>query len=128
MPVIVGPSTITINHNNRFLIAQPDASVTPTDDVGFFAQDTRFVSGYRVTINGRAPTLVNASRIEHFSVRHVFTTPELPLGSGALGAASPKLPARSIGLQLDRTVSDGIHEDYDLTSYASEPVRLVLEI
>ena len=128
MPVIVGPSTITINHNNRFLIAQPDASMAATDDVGFFAQDTRFVSAYRVTINGRVPTLVNASKIEHYSARHAFTTPELPLGSGALGSASPLLPARSIGFQLDRTVSDGIHEDYDLTSYAAAPVRLVLEI
>ena len=128
MPVVVGPSTITINHNNRFLIAQPDATMTPTDDVGFFAQDTRFVSGYRVTINGRAPLLLNASKIEHFSARHAFTTPELPLGTGTLGSSAPSLPPRSIGFQLDRTVSEGIHEDYDLTSYAPEPVRLVLEI
>jgi len=128
VPVVVGPSTITINHNNRFLIAQPDATMTPTDDVGFFAQDTRFVSGYRVTINGRAPLLLNASKIEHFSARHAFTTPELPLGTGTLGSSAPSLPPRSIGFQLDRTVSEGIHEDYDLTSYAPEPVRLVLEI
>ena len=128
MPVIVGPSTITINHNNRFLIAQPDATMAPGDDVGFFARDTRFVSGYRVTVNGRAPLLINASRIEHFSARHEFTTPELPLGTGVMGSAAPALPARSIGLRLDRTLSDGIHEDYDLTSYAPTPVRLVLEV
>ena len=128
MPVIVGPSTITINHNNRFLIAQPDATMAPTDDVGFFARDTRFVSGYRVTINGRPPLLINASRIEHFSARHEFTTPELPLGTGVLGSAAPSLPARSIGLRLDRTISEGVHEDYDLISYAPAPVRLVLEV
>ena len=124
MSIIVGPSTITINHNDRFLIAQPDATMTPTDDVGFFGRDTRFVSGYRLTINGRAPILLDASRIEHFSARHEFTSPELPLGSGVLGANAPSLPARSIGLRLDRSISDGIHEDYDLTSYAAIPVRL----
>jgi glycogen debranching enzyme-like protein/mannosylglycerate hydrolase MGH1-like protein len=126
--VIVGPATITINHNNRFVIAQPDATMAATDDVGFFARDTRFVSGYRLTINGRPPLLLNASRIEHFSARHEFTTPELPLGSGVLGANAPRLPARSIGLRLDRTISEGVHEDYDLTSYAADPVRLILDV
>ena len=87
MAVIVGPSTLTINHNNRFLIAQPDASIAATDDVGFFDQDTRFVSTYCVTLNGRAPLLLNAARIEHFSVRHEFASPELPLGTGALGTS-----------------------------------------
>ena len=128
MPVIVGPSTITINHNNRFLIAQPDASMAPTDDIGFFAQDTRFVSAFAVTINGRAPLLLNASRIEHFSVRHEFTTPELPLGTGVLGSGALTLQPRAIGLRLDRTISEGIHEDYDLVNYSAAPVRLILEI
>ncbi len=128
MPVLVGSSDITINHNDRFLIARPDATMREGDDVGFFARDTRFVSAYRVSLNGRAPTLLNASRIEHFSVRHEFTTPELPLGTGVLGSASPSLPARSIGLRLDRTISGGVHEDYEITSYARDPVRLVLEI
>ena len=128
MAVIVGPSTITINHNNRFLIAQPDATIAPSDDVGFFAQDTRFVSTYGVTINGRAPVLLNAARIEHFSVRHEFASPELPLGTGALGASGISLPPRSIGFRLDRTISEGIHEDYDLVSYAPIPVRLILEL
>ena len=128
MPVIVGPSTITISHNNRFLIAQPDASMAPNDDVGFFALDTRFVAAHSVTINGRAPLLLNASRVEHYSVRHEFTTPELPLGTGGLGPSAFTLPARSIGLRLDRTISEGVHEDYDLVSYAAAPVRLVLEV
>ena len=128
MGVVVGPATITINHNNRFLIAQPDATMMSTDDVGFFAQDTRMVSGYRVTINGRAPILLNAARIEHFSVRHAFTTPEIPLGTGVLGASAPSLPPRSIGFQLDRTVSEGVHEDYDLVSYAPAPTRVLLEV
>jgi glycogen debranching enzyme len=128
VPVIVGPSTITISHNNRFLIAQPDASMAPNDDVGFFAQDTRFVAAHRMTINGRAPLLLNASRVEHYSVRHEFTTPELPLGTGALGPSALILPARSIGLRLDRTISEGIHEDYDFVSYAAAPVRLSLEV
>jgi glycogen debranching enzyme len=128
VPVIVGPSTITINHNNRFVIAQPDASISPEDDVGFFAADTRFVSRYELSINGRRPTLLNAATIEHFSVRHEFVSPEIPLGTGALGAAATVLPARAIGLTLERTIADGVHEDYDFVSFASQPARLVIEV
>jgi glycogen debranching enzyme len=126
--VAIGPSTITINHDDRFLVAQPDATLAPGDDVGFFARDTRFVSGYRVTVNGHDPLLLNAASITYFSVRHEFVTPELPLGTGLFGADAVTLPARSIGLRLDRTIKGGIHEDYDLTSYAPDPVRLVLEV
>ncbi|MBA2254412.1 MAG: amylo-alpha-1,6-glucosidase [Chloroflexi bacterium] len=128
MDVAIGPSTITINHDDRFLVAQPDGTMAPGDDVGFFARDTRFVSGYRLTVNGRDPVLLNAASITHFSVRHEMVTPELPLGTGLFGAGAATLPARSIGLRLDRTIKGGIHEDYDLTSYAPQPVRLLLEV
>jgi len=43
--------------------------MAPQDDVGFFARDTRFVSGYNVTINGRLPLLLDAIAVEHFSSR-----------------------------------------------------------
>src|ERR1700736_5400818 len=70
MPVTVGPSTLTINHDRQFLISQPNATMAPQDDVGFYARDTRFVSGYSVTINGRLPLLLDAITVEHFSARH----------------------------------------------------------
>ena len=128
MSVVVGSSTITINHNDRFLVAQADATMSPSDDVGFFGRDTRLVAGYRLTINGRPPVLLNAARVEHFSARHEFTSPELPISSGGLGTEAPTLPPGSLGLRLDRTISEGIHEDYELTSYAPVEVRLVLEV
>src|SRR5438874_964577 len=80
MPVTVGPSTLTINHDRQFLISQPNATMAAQDDVGFYARDTRFVSGYGVTINGRPPRLLDAITVEHFSARYEFMTPELHLG------------------------------------------------
>ena len=55
-------------------------------------------------------------------------TPELPLGPGSGAGADGLLPEGSIGLRLERTILEGIHEDYDLTNYAMHPVRVVLEI
>src|SRR6266851_4798366 len=86
MPVTVGPSTLTINHDRQFLISQPNATMAPQDDVGFYGRDTRFVSGYSVTINGVKPLLLEAITVEHFSARHEFMTPELRLAPGAARA------------------------------------------
>ena len=128
MPVTVGPSTLTINHDRQFLISQPNATMAPQDDVGFYARDTRFVSGYGVTINGRLPLLLDAITVEHFSARYEFMTPELHLGGASGAGADGTLPERSVGFRLERTILEGVHEDYDLTNYATYPVRILLEI
>ena len=128
MPVTVGPSTLTINHDRQFLISQPNATMAAQDDVGFYARDTRFVSGYGVTINGRLPRLLDAITVEHFSARYEFMTPELHLGPASDASADGILPEGSVGFRLERTILEGVHEDYDLTNYATHPVRLLLEM
>src|SRR5438105_2985943 len=128
MPVTVGPSTLTINHDRQFLVCQPDATMSVHDHVGFYALDTRFVSGYAVLINGRKPVLIDAVTVNHFAARHEFMTPELPLGVGFGSTREEVIPERSIGFRLGRTILEGIHEDYDLVNYAPRPVRIVLEV
>src|SRR5438552_16387242 len=129
MPVTHGTPTITINHDHQFMVSEPNATMEPSAGVGFFARDTRFVSGYSVTINGRVPLLLDASTIDHFSVRHEFTTPELPLAGTRNGAEHDLiLPGRAIGFRLDGTICEGIHEDYDLVRYAPHPLRRILEV
>ena len=53
-PVQVGPSTITINRDDRVLVCQPDGRILGDDD-GFFTRDTRFISGYDAADQRRAP-------------------------------------------------------------------------
>ena len=129
MPVTHGAPTITINHDHQLLVCDANATMVATAGVGFFARDTRFVSGYSLTINGRVPLLLDASPFDHFSARWEFTSPELPLAGTLNGAEHDViLEERAIGIRLDRTILEGIHEDYDLISYAAEPVRLILEV
>src|SRR5436309_79265 len=129
MPVTHGVPTITINHDHQFLVCDTNATMVPTGGVGFFARDTRFVSGYNLTINGRVPLLLDASPFDHFSARWEFTSPELPLAGTRNGAEHDViLEERALGIRLDRTIFEGIHEDYDLINYAAEPVRLILEV
>ena len=121
LPIQVGPSTITMNRDDRFVVCQPDGRIERLAEEGFFARDTRFVSGYEVFLNGQRPALLNASPVQFFSSRFEYTNPELLDRDGVV-------PRNSLGLRIDRTVSGGVHEDYDIVNYGRRPVRLTIEI
>ena len=72
-------------------------------------------------INGRRPVLLGSTPIQFFSSRFEFT-------NDAMVDADGPVPRQSLGLRLDRTVSDAVHEDIDLVNYASRPVRLTIEV
>jgi glycogen debranching enzyme len=120
-PVQVGPSTITINRDDRVLVCQPDGRIVGDAQDGFFTRDTRFISAYDVWINGGRPILLNSAPIQFFSSRYEFTNDLLLDDFGPV-------PRQSLALRLDRTVSEGVHEDYDLVNYSRRPVRLTIEI
>jgi glycogen debranching enzyme len=120
-PISVGPSTITMNRDDRVLVCQPDATITGTGDDGFFTRDTRFVSGYDLWLNGRRPILLNSSPIRFFSARYEFT-------NDALFDDAGPIERQTLSIRLDRTVSGGVHEDIDIINFARRPVRLVVEV
>ncbi|HEX7222810.1 MAG TPA: glycogen debranching N-terminal domain-containing protein, partial [Candidatus Limnocylindrales bacterium] len=120
-PVQVGPSAITINRDDRFLVCQPDGRIAGGVDDGFFTRDTRFISGYELFINGRPPLLLNSAPIQFFSARFEFTN------EAFLDDRGP-VERQSLAIRLDRTVSGGVHEDLDIVNYARRPVRLTIEI
>ena len=121
LPIQVGPSTITMNRDDRFVVCQPDGRIDREAEEGFFARDTRFVSGYKLFINGQRPLLLNASPVQFFSSRFEYSNPELLDRDGIV-------PRQSLALRIDRTVSGGVHEDYDLVNYGRRTVRLTIEI
>lgn len=121
LPIQVGPASITINRDDRVMVCQPDGWIDPHAEEGFFARDTRLVSGYGLWVNGRRPLLLNSSPVQFYSARFEYTNPELLDPGGVVSR-------HSLSLRLDRTVSGGVHEDYDLVNYGARSVRLVIEI
>ncbi len=122
MEISVGPPTVTIHADDQFCVCAPNAEMSSTLEQGFFAADTRLVSGYRLKLGNQRLTLLNSSAVAHHSARFEFTNPAI------LQANGEELPENYLHLRLDRTIGDGLHEDYELTSYAREPVLLDLEI
>jgi glycogen debranching enzyme len=121
LPIQVGPATITINRDDRVVVCAPDGGLDPDSEHGFFARDTRFVSGYRMSLNGRRPLLLNSSPIQFFSSRFEYTNDAIRDDTG------PVEP-RTVSVRLDRTVAGGVHEDYDVVNYGRRTIRLTIEI
>ena len=120
-PVQVGPASITINRDDRFLVCQPDGRILGAADDGFFTRDTRLISGYELRINGRRPLLLNSAPIQFFSSRFEFTN------EAFIDDVGP-VDRQSLSVRLDRTVAEGVHEDLDIVNYARRAVRLTIEI
>ena len=122
MEIRVGPASVTIHTDDQFLVCESDAEMSSTEEQGYFAADTRLVSGYRLKLGRKRPVLFNASAVEHHSARFEFTN------TAILQCTGDPLAEHHLHLRLDRTIGQGVHEDYDLTSYAPEPVVVDLEV
>jgi glycogen debranching enzyme len=121
LPIQVGPSTVTINRDDRVLVCEPDGRLDPAAEQGFFARDTRFVSGWELLINGRRPLLLNSSSVQFYSARFEFTN------DASYDDAGP-VDRHTLGIRIDRTVSGGVHEDLDIDNFGRRTVRLTIEV
>ncbi|MHB8670283.1 MAG: amylo-alpha-1,6-glucosidase [Acidimicrobiales bacterium] len=122
MEVRVGPPTVTIHDDDEFMVCALNGEMSSTEEQGYFAADTRLVSGYRVRMGRGRPLHCNSSAVAHHSARFEFTNPAF------LGAMGTEIPEKSLHLRLDRTIGHGVHEDYDITSYCRVPVVLDFEV
>ena len=120
-PVQVGPASITINRDDRFLVCQPDGRILGGLDDGFFTRDTRMISGYELRINGHRPLLLNSAPIQFFSARFEYSN------EAFLDDVGP-VDRQTLSIRLDRTVDEGVHEDLDIVNYAQRTVRLTIEV
>ncbi len=117
----VGPLVVTIHAGEQVLVCQPDATVVPGRNDGYFVSDTRLVSNYHLSLSRARPVLLNSAATSAASARFEFV-------NDAIETTAGRLASGSVHLRLDRNLGGGIHEDYDLVSYAPDPVELDLEI
>ncbi|MEZ5411565.1 MAG: glycogen debranching N-terminal domain-containing protein [Acidimicrobiales bacterium] len=121
MDVQVGPDLLTIHLDDQVLVCDLDGSMSRGAGHGFFAADTRFVSGYRLRLGGVAPTLRNSATASAFGARFEFTNPALRSPDGGI-------EPESLHLRLERSVGHGLHEDYDLVNYGRRAATVTLEV
>jgi len=120
--VSVGPPVVSAHFDDEVVVCELSGEISSTKEQGYFASDTRLVSGYRLKLGGDRPILLNGAAVWQNSARFEFTNPSL------VGCDGHKIVERSLHLRLDRSVGPGIHEDYDLTNQGRDDVVLDLEV
>jgi glycogen debranching enzyme len=120
--VTVGPPVVSTHFDDEVIVCESSGEMSSTKEQGYFAADTRLVSGYRLKLGGDRPILLNGVATWQHSARFEFTNPAL------VGCDGHPIPEHSLHLRLDRTVGPGIHEDYDLTNQGRTDVVFDLEV
>ena len=107
--VQVGPHQISIHHGQTVLVAEPDGQINWPSEKGLYFFDTRVISSWAIYANGVTWELLNGGAITPYASRIYLTNREIPTADGAI-------PPRTLGLVLSRLISDGMHEDLDVTN------------
>jgi glycogen debranching enzyme len=106
--------TLTILEGSTFCICD-DRGDVGDETSGFFAHDTRFLSVFRLTINGERPLLLSSAKVEYFSAAFYLRN---PLTDG--------LPQDTLSISRRRFVGEGMQERIVIRNEGMEPVSFVL--
>ncbi|MGH9319903.1 MAG: amylo-alpha-1,6-glucosidase [Vicinamibacteria bacterium] len=131
---------VRIRPRNDLLYVSQGRTVLATDrdgffdggpDRGLFVHQTRLLSRYRYSVNGRAWKPVAISNVSQHSWMGYYVSlppgvsPGVPdHGSGHVEEASEQ----TLELRLSRYVGGGMHEDLDLANFTLHPISFRLEL
>jgi glycogen debranching enzyme len=104
-------SNISILDGNTFIVSdrRGDVDATPTDTQGLFHNDTRFLSRWILTVDGKRPNVLSVDSLEYFATQF-FLVP----GTGTVYVDSP------LSIVRQRAVGQGFHEDLTILNHAAE--------
>ena len=111
--------TISILEGNNFVVCDQrgDFDASPTETMGLFNWDTRFLSRWWLTVNGQRLNPLSADTRQYFAA-HFFLVP----GTGTIYTDA------TLAISRRRAVSDGFHEDITVANHAPQPVSLSMRL
>jgi glycogen debranching enzyme len=111
---------ISVLDGNSFVVSDRHGDVCPDSRLpphGFFAADTRFVSRWRLTVQGQPTDILSGAAVDYFAAQFFLTS-----SSEELHAA----PA--LGIVRRRLLSDVWMEDVVVVNHRDERVPVVLDV
>ena len=107
--------SVSILDGNNFVVSDTrgDIDASPTEPLGLFNFDTRYLSLWQLRIDGKPLDPLSVDDAEYFSTKF-FLVPAT--GSIYTNATMAVVRKRSIG--------DGFHEDITISNYGPEPITL----
>ena len=94
-----------------------DVEASPTEPTGLFSFDTRFLSKWVLTIDGRKLNSLSVDDLQYFQSRF-FLVP---------GTGTVYIDAK-MSVIRERSVGDGFHEELTVLNHENEPVELTIRI
>ena len=110
------PEQLRILEGATFCICD-DIGDLQREGEGLFTEDTRFLSRFRLTINGQRPLLLSSDKIEYFSAAFFMRN---PLAGG--------LEQDVLSIRRERFVGDGMQDLFAVQNQGMEPIEFDLEL
>ncbi len=84
---------------------------------GLFSEDTRYLSRFKLTIDGHRPLLLSSDKIEYFSAAFFMRN---PLSGG--------LDQDALSIRRERFVGEGMQDSFSVQNQSMKPVEFDLEL
>jgi glycogen debranching enzyme len=112
-------TTISVLEGNNFVVSdlRGDIDASPSEPLGLFAWDTRFLSRWLLTVDGQRPNVLSTDDLDYFYVQF-FLVP----GTGTIYVDADQSIIRR------RAIENGFHEDLTIFNHKDKPVDLKVRI
>lgn len=125
-PVLVtdlASKTLAVKEGDTFLYSDLEGNLDHGGDygLGLFSRDTRFLSHFRMTINGRDPVLLSSSSERGYMSHVDLTNPDLYDGDEVT------VPQQTLNIRRIRAINGRLFERVRVKNYNPTPVELDLE-
>jgi glycogen debranching enzyme len=110
---------ISILDGNTFAVSdrRGDMEGAPGGDHGLFFQDTRFLSRWVMTVDGRRANVLSTDDVDYFRAQFFMA-----LSTGTIYVDS------HLSVVRRRSIADGFHEDIVLVNHGNEPMDVEVRI
>src|ERR671931_1336830 len=111
--------TVSILEGDTFVVSdrRGDVDSSPDEPHGLFNRDTRYLSKWRLTVNGRSPRLLSTDDVNYFSAQFFLVPPD-----GTVYDDS------AFSIVRKRAIGDGFREEVTVMNHTPEPLELDLRI
>jgi glycogen debranching enzyme len=107
-------SNLILVDGGTFVSSKPSGDVEASGHGGFYFEDVRHLTAWRLLLDGREPEILTSHRSDYHAARIV--------------GRPPGEDPTTLTVRRDRFVSDGFHEDVAVTNLGAKPRRVRLEL
>lgn len=127
LPVIIvdiRERRLTAKEGGYFLITDQEGNI-PTENtsgLGFFYQDTRFLSCMQLTVNRHHPILLSSTMERDYMAHIELTNADLEYDG------NKRIPQETLNVRRLRVIKDGLHERIRVKNYNPFPIKVSVEL